>query len=151
MEGFFLLLYDYFRKRRVFFFGIIIAFLAVVAFIASRIRFEEDITRMISASGSKQSIIKAVEQSGILDRIVINIGPADTMSVPRPEEIIAVASELADSLSSGSFATFVRSVTFRTPDNIIDYAFDVVNRNLPVFLDGNDPGKHRRTHYTFEN
>jgi uncharacterized protein len=125
-------------KGRVFFFAIIVAFLAVVAFLASRIRFEEDITRMISGSGSKQSLIKAVEQSGILDRIVFNIGPADTMAIPGPEEIIAVASELADSLSSASFDPFVRSVTFRTPDNIIDHAFDVVNRNLPVFLDGHD-------------
>jgi uncharacterized protein len=138
MEGFFLLLYDYFRKKRVLFFGIIFAFLAFAAFLASRIRFEEDITRMISASGNKQSIIKAVEQSGILDRIVINIGTADTMNIPRPEEIIAVAAELADSLQSGSFAPFVRTVTFRTPDNIIDYAFDLVNRNLPVFLEDQD-------------
>jgi|WetSurMetagenome_2_1015567.scaffolds.fasta_scaffold00024_41 uncharacterized protein len=154
MEGFFVLLYEFFRKKRILLFSIIILVLFVAVYLASRLRFEEDITKMISGVDKEADITKILEQSRILDRIVVNVFLADSAATPEPDKLISVGEKLADTIESSIFQPYISSITFRVSENIIDDIFDIVFRNLPVFLEEGDyatlenlitPGKVRES------
>lgn len=138
MEGFFLFIYNFFRNKRFLFFGIVCLILAIAVYLTSKLRFEEDITKMISSSGKQAEVMKAVEQSGILDRIIVNITPADSSVVPNQAEMLDIADRLADTLMTSTFTPYVRSLTFRIAEDAIESSFDIINRNLPLFLEKND-------------
>lgn len=138
MEGFFLLLYNFFRNKRFLFFGIVILFLATAGYLTSKLRFEEDITKMISSAGKQAEVLKAVEQSGILDRIIVNITPSDSTVEAEQSDMIDIAEKLADTLQTSVFRPYVRSLTFRIPEDAIESSFDIINRNLPIFLEKDD-------------
>jgi hypothetical protein len=93
---------------------------------------------MISGVESEGDITQIIEQSKILDRIVINISLADTSASPETEELVRYAQKLADSLAGPLFEPYISSITFRVSENIVDDIFDIVCRNLPVFLEESD-------------
>ncbi len=138
MGGFFLLMYEYFRKRRILFFSVITVIVLAAAFLASRLKFEEDITKMISGVENKADVTRIIEQSKILDRIVVNISIADTSAAADPEELIRNAERLADTLQSPLFQPYISNITFRVSENIVDDLFTIVCRNFPVFLEESD-------------
>jgi 1-acyl-sn-glycerol-3-phosphate acyltransferase len=138
MEGIFLLLYNFFRNKRILFFSIIVIFGLIAIFLASRLSFEEDITKMISGVDKKNEITKIIEQSGILDRIIINFSLAVATESPVPMELIKYASKLADTLQSPEFQPYVSGITFRISESAMEDVFDIVYRNLPVFLTERD-------------
>ncbi len=138
MEGFFLFLYDYFKSRRIVFFLIILAILLTAIFFASRIQFEEDIAKMISGVDRKSEITSILNQSGFLDKIIINISITDTTSMPDPEKLILYGSKLYDSLQASGFKSYIKEITFRIPENIMEEVFGIVYRNLPIFLEEKD-------------
>ena len=71
MEALFLFLYRVFKKRRIRLFLLVMLVMGVAAYLASRMRLEEDITRMISGGGSPGITGRVVEQSKFLDKIII--------------------------------------------------------------------------------
>ena len=138
MEGFFLLLYDFFRNKRFLFFSIIVIILLAAGFLVSRLRFEEDITKMISGADKQAEITRIIEQSKILDRIIINISLSDTSEAADPERLIAAGEALHDTLTSPLFGKYLSNITFRVSGNVMDDIFSIVTGNLPVFLEEED-------------
>ena len=62
MEALFLFLYRAFKKHRIRLFLLVLLIAAVATFLASRIKLEEDITKMISGGGSNGIMGQVVEQ-----------------------------------------------------------------------------------------
>jgi uncharacterized protein len=138
MEGLFLMLYDFFKNKRILFFAIVLTVGLMALFLASRIRFEEDITKMISGADNKAEITQAIEKSGFLEKIIITVSMADTAQPPDPERLKNQAAKLADTLQSRTFQPYVKGITFRISPTVIEDVFDIVYRNLPVFLEERD-------------
>jgi 1-acyl-sn-glycerol-3-phosphate acyltransferase len=138
MEGFFLILYDFFKNKRLLFFSLIILILAIAAILASKLRFEEDISKMISGSESSANVTRIIEGSGLLDRIVLNLSLSDTTAAPDPEQLAGYAEILNDSLSTPAFKSLLSGITFRVSENIADDIINIAGRNLPLFLEESD-------------
>lgn len=138
METIFLLIYRFFKKRRLRLFFLILLLTAAGVYLASRIRFEEDITRMISGVSSEGAINQAVEHSKFLDKIIITISASDTAMRPEVDELIAVGDRLADSLHSPVFSPYVKALTYKVADTVIETMFNIVYENLPLFLENSD-------------
>jgi predicted exporter len=138
MEALFLFLYRLFKKRRLSLFILVLLATALAAFLASRIRLEEDITKMISGGGSPGIMRQVVEQSKFLDKVIVTVSAADTTSALTPEELINIGDQLADTLLSDSFRPFVKGLTYKVSDTIAETLFNIVYGNLPVFLDETD-------------
>jgi 1-acyl-sn-glycerol-3-phosphate acyltransferase len=138
MKGLFLLLYDFFKDKRILFFAIVLTAGLIALILASRIRFEEDITKMISGGENKAEITQVIEQSGFLDKIIVLVSLADTAQPPDPEKLINQAAKLADTLQSKAFQQYVKAITFRISGSVMEDVFDIVYRNLPVFLEEKD-------------
>ena len=138
MEGLFLFLYGFFKNKRILFFVLVLTVGLIALFLASRISFEEDITKMISGADNKAKITQAIEKSGFLEKIIITVSMADTALPPDPERLIHQAAKLADTLQSKTFRPYVRGITFRISPTAIEDVLDIVYRNLPVFLEEKD-------------
>lgn len=138
METIFLLLYRFFEKRRLRLFFLMLLITASAVFLASRISFEEDITRMISGGSSQGTINQAVEHSKFLDKIIVTISASDSAMQPEVDELIAIGDQLADSLHSPVFSPFVKALTYKVADTVIETMFNMVYENLPLFLEDSD-------------
>ena len=138
MDTFFLYLYKTFRKRRLRLFILVTMVMGLAAFLASRIRLEEDIGRMISGNGGQALVNQVVEHSGFLDKIIVTISSADTSHPLTPEELIQVGDQFADTLHLDSWAPFVKALTYKISDTIAESLFQLVYQNLPLFLEERD-------------
>ncbi|MBN1157758.1 MAG: 1-acyl-sn-glycerol-3-phosphate acyltransferase [Bacteroidales bacterium] len=138
MDGVFLFLYSLFRKKRRLLFAILVLLTALAAFLASKIRFEEDITKMIYGGEGDDIVKQVVEQSKFLDKIIINVRSEDTINPPETSEIIKTADRLNDSLRSKAFEPYVAGLTYEIPDTMTRELFDIVYSGLPVFLEDPD-------------
>lgn len=138
MEHLFLFLYDYFRSRRFLFFTIVAVILLTSVFFTSRIRFEEDIAKMISGVDRKTEISAILTQSKFLDKIIITVSPSDTSSSITPEKLIMYGSKLHEALQSREFSQYIKDITFRIPENVMEDVIAIVQRNLPLFLEEED-------------
>ncbi|MBN2480145.1 MAG: 1-acyl-sn-glycerol-3-phosphate acyltransferase [Bacteroidales bacterium] len=138
MDGIFLFLYNIFRKKRRILFTIIVLLTALAAFLASKIRFEEDITKMIYGGRDDDVVVQVIGQSKFLDKIIINVRSEDTLNSPATAEIIRYADRLADTLQSEAFEPYVSYLTYEIPDTLTRELFDIVYSGLPVFLEETD-------------
>jgi hypothetical protein len=153
MEAIFLFIYRYFNKRRAWLLALVLIITGAAAYLASRITFEEDISRMISGGSADNAMTKAVEQAKFLEKIVITISSADTGYHAGPDELIVYGNMLA-TLQDSVFMPYVKSVTYQVSDTVVEDLFSAVYADLPIFLEQQDyrhidslisPGKIRQS------
>lgn len=136
MESFFLSVYNIFKNKKILFFSIVLISVVALAFLASKIKLEEDISKSVSFENDKAALI--LNQSSITNKIILNIYNTDTLKEPDPDKLIAFADELVDSLQEINFRKFIRQATFKINN---DYMEDVMNffyENLPIFITEKD-------------
>ncbi len=83
MSRLFLYIYDYFEKHRVAFFAILFSLVAVLAVMASQVRFQENITNFFNSSSEEKN--STFENLAVKDKIIVLISGED------PDEIISSA------------------------------------------------------------
>jgi hypothetical protein len=136
MTRFFLFLFNYFRNKRILFFTIFIIAGFVAFFLASKITFEEDITK--SLSGENEKISEILKQSKFTNQVILNIFSRDSLNSANPEQLVSFSDDLVDSLQNKNFSRFTTRTAYKMNDSLLE---DVINSfyiNLPIFLDGDD-------------
>lgn len=105
-------------------------FLCIFGFLASRISFEEDITKLIPKSERSDDTAKVLGQLNFADKITVifNVGKDGSA-----EDLTEMATVFLDSLKSCD--NYVNSVQGKVDDENIQQTFDFVYNNLPLFLD----------------
>src|SRR5690554_3117257 len=87
----------------------LILFLALfgLIFLVSKIRFKEDISKLIPMSEDAQELAKVLKTVNFTDKIIVNIHRSDSANI---EDLTAYASEIIDSLNanSGNYITSIR-------------------------------------------
>jgi 1-acyl-sn-glycerol-3-phosphate acyltransferase len=138
MEAVFLYLYKVFKRRRLRLFILVTLLTAFAAYLASRIRLEEDIAKMISGNAAPGMMSQVVEQSKFLEKIIVSISSPDTANPMTPEELIGVGDRMADTLQSSTFTPFIKGLTYKVSDTVVEALFNIVYENLPLFLEDKD-------------
>lgn len=113
--------------------GMALAFLLVFGFFASRIKFEEDITRLIPKNERTDEAAKVLQQLNFTDKITVIINAKKGAS---PDDLTQTATVFLDSLES--CREYINGVQGRVDDENIQEAFDFVYGNLPLFLNEAD-------------
>lgn len=134
LASFFYSIYRYLQTRRAAFFVAIPLIFVLLAYWASRIRFEEDITKLIPASNDATRIDEVLRSAKFSDKTIINIAALS-------EGDVAVLQEYADTLAvmlEQEAAPYIQRLQVRLAEDQLFGLMDVVYRNLPLFLDGND-------------
>lgn len=108
-------------------------FLLVFGFFASKIRFEEDITRIIPKNENADVATKVIKQLNFSDKITVIIEKDKNGSI---DDLTETATNFIDSLKSCE--SYIKNIQGKVEDDNIQQTFDFVYQNLPYFLDEKD-------------
>jgi hypothetical protein len=116
--------------------SIVCALLLVSAlgFFASKIQFEEDISKLIPSNSKTQNIQRILKSVNFTDKIIVNIQRTEEGSV---DDLIKYASDFLDSVDKNA-AVYIKDIQGKVEDESIETTLDLLYQNAPLFLDAAD-------------
>ena len=134
MDFFFVTIYNYLTKNKIKSFGIILSFLLVLFFFASRISFQENITQLIPSNSESDITSKVLKQVNFADKITILIKKDKIGTV---DDLTSCANNYINSIKLDC-KPYVSKIQGKLDEKNIQETFDFVYENLPLFLDEKD-------------
>ncbi|MFP9115976.1 MMPL family transporter [Flavobacterium sp. RHBU_3] len=134
MHKFFIAIHFFVNRNRALSVAMALAILVFFGFFASKISFEEDITRLIPKSERSDEATKVLRQLNFADKITVIISAKKGVD---PQELTAVANAFNDSLQN-SCSKYINGLQGKVDDEAIQETFDFVYNNAPLFLDEAD-------------
>jgi uncharacterized protein len=138
MSTFFLFFYDLFSKRRLLFFLLLGATIGLIIYTALKIKLSEDISKVLPRNEKVDQYLQVVNQSAFADELVIYIGPANPADSVPPEQLMAIASIVADSVRANMVPALVANLRDQADESMVSGVWDDVHANLPIYLDDED-------------
>ena len=132
----FLYIYDYFAKNRVVFFTVFIALFIVTAYFASRIRPEEDISKILPKDRQTEKLNDLLQNAKFADKLVVMISLKDS-SKSSPASLADFSDTFTERLLN-QYGAFVREVRNQVSDSLAPQLMQLMQDHLPVFLDAED-------------
>ncbi len=133
MHNFFIKVHYFVQKNKLLSLAIAFLFLIVFGFFASKIRFEEDITRIIPKNENANITAKVIKQLNFSDKITVIIEKDKNGSI---DDLTETATNFIDSLKPCE--PYIKNIQGKVDDENIQQTFDFVYQNLPYFLDEKD-------------
>src|SRR4051812_14336789 len=115
MEQPFLFLYRFFNRNKPIFW---ITFLTVTILLlagASRVKLEEDITKFFPDDERVEKLNYIFKYSKLSERLVAMVSVADSATTPDPDQLVAYAESLADSINR-KLSTHLSGINVRVDD-----------------------------------
>lgn len=112
--------------------GVLIV-LGMLGYWASRISFEEDISKLIPSGEDSQQINKVLQNTNFADKTIINVSAKDTAHLA---ELQNYADELDSLLQKDS--AYIGKIQSRFEDDQMFELLDFVSAHLPLYLDNSD-------------
>ncbi|MFA7686977.1 MAG: 1-acyl-sn-glycerol-3-phosphate acyltransferase [Moheibacter sp.] len=133
MIALFLRIYRYFSKRKPQFYALLIVVFSILIYGASRIGFEEDISKLIPSGEDSEQITQVLRNTNFADKIILNISSEKTGNT---EQLRNYADEISDSLANHS--AYLKNIRSKFEDEQIFELFDFVSIHLPLYLNESD-------------
>ncbi|WDF68481.1 1-acyl-sn-glycerol-3-phosphate acyltransferase [Sphingobacterium oryzagri] len=130
MEALFYHIYCLVQRRKIFFLAVALLFLATCTWIASKIRFEEDITQVIPVNEDPDELTRALKQVNFADKITVRFTKEASGNTAL---LVDMASQFVDSLASDSL--YVRAISGKIDQEAMEQTYDFVYQHLPLVLD----------------
>ncbi|MCG2460164.1 MMPL family transporter [Flavobacteriaceae bacterium F89] len=137
MGNWFYGLYGFIQKNRgwsLFAFTTLVAFLAFLAF---KIQFQEDISKLIPTNDRSSRVQQVLKSVNFTDKIIVHITQKPQGSV---DDLTQYAVQFLDSLNHGS-SKYIKDIQGKVSDTTIGSTLDFIYNNLPLFLDRSDYGQ----------
>lgn len=136
MEKLFAGIYHYFKKRKWQLYLLFSVFILGAAFFALRLKFEEDITKILPRDKKIDKLNYVFQHAKFMDKLVVMISLKDTtQSVP--DSLIAFGDAFTEQLQE-KCAPYISGISYKVDDDIVMELFDVINAHLPVYLTMDD-------------
>lgn len=137
MEKIFTSIYGFFEKRRAVFFTCFVLAFLLVGFLASRVKFEEDISKILPKDKKIEKLNEVFQQSRFMDKLVVMVTLADEKATAQPDLLVMYADSLSARVQQ-QLSPYVRKVNGRVDDELTMELFGTISDNLPVFLTEQD-------------
>ncbi|NQV01541.1 MAG: methyltransferase domain-containing protein [Bacteroidia bacterium] len=138
MAVFFITIYRFFQQYRWVFRLFLLGSAASLIFFASRIKLEEDISRITSKSDSLSKDEYVIRNFKFAEKLILHIRQSDSTQPPKTQLLINVANAIYDSLTTRLDSTYIRNIFLRTDEIQIETALTVLSNHLPLFLEEAD-------------
>ena len=133
MTGFFLRIYDFLEKRRGLTIALALTLTVVFAFLASRVRYEEDISKFLPRDGESRKYQEVYQQFAAQNRVAVVFSAAnDSINV---ETLQTAMQQYGDLLSESDM---VENLSVTVDETQIFDLMDAVYAHLPYLLDDED-------------
>jgi 1-acyl-sn-glycerol-3-phosphate acyltransferase len=130
-------IYRILKKRRVLFFLLLLGIIGFSTFFASKIKLEEDITKMMPTDAKVERLNTIFKNSKFLDKIVVTVSLADTSAEAAPEKLMEYTDSLVNSLQKVD-TSLIKDITCKVNDDVMYDVYNTFIDNLPVFLEEKD-------------
>ncbi len=134
MLVFFISIYRFFHNHRCFFFLFLAILLGFILLFASKIRLEENITRLTSGKDSLSRYEYVIRNFKFADKLLVLLSLKDTTEEANPEYLVSIAGTLRDSLLSRLDSTYIRQVLLQFNDSLFQIALSIIDQHFPLFL-----------------
>ncbi len=134
MEKFFVSLYRFFEKRRALLFALMIASTLLFAYFGLKVRYEENIAKLLPQTDAATESGLAFENLRVKDKIFIQITGKDNRLAP--EELETLSSEFVESLLEKDSSThYIDHILYRLDDDLMINGLDYALTHVPSFVD----------------
>ena len=133
----FIYTYKLLKKNRLLFFVVLAAALSFVGFYASKIHFEEDITKMMPNDAKTERLNSILKNSKFLDRLVVTVSLADSLREPEPVTLMETSDSIIYKLKSVD-TSLIKDITYKVNDDVMFNLYNTFLENLPIFLEEYD-------------
>lgn len=135
MEKIFTAVYTYFKANKVVFYGLLLSILVLLGLGASRLKIEEDVTKMMPNAGKASEILHTLQDSKLSEKVVFLIhAKNETVSA----ETLTASADYLNERFGDSLQQFVQHVKCKTNDEEFLKLYALIQRNAPVFLEEKD-------------
>ena len=138
MGTLFLSIYKLVNKNKIFAIVLLFIMLGVSGFYISKLKFVEDITKVLPESETIDQMNFVFNNSKFMDKVVFNISINDTTAEPNPDELIKFTKTFTDSLNVKFDSTCIESIRTEVDQQAMMTIYDTLYNNLPLFLNDND-------------
>jgi 1-acyl-sn-glycerol-3-phosphate acyltransferase len=138
MSIFFTFIYRFLKQRKPFFILLLLLSLGFCAYFAPRIKFEEDITKMMPTDAKVERLNKIFKNSKFLDRLVVTVSAADSNHTVSPEELIVYTDSLISGMEKLQPRGLIKDITGKVSDDMMYSVYNTFLNNLPLFLESTD-------------
>ncbi len=136
MEKILLGIYQFYSKRKVVLYGSFVFLLAFFAWFASRVKFEEDISRILPNDKKIEKLNEVFQNSRFMDKLAITISFTDSASTDT-DSLVAYADTLVSGIRD-HLSPFVRKINDKVDDEASMELFGTITDHLPVYLEKED-------------
>ncbi len=133
-------LYRYFSKNPLIFYSVFFISLAVTVNFALRVKFEEDISRILPADEKVEKLTRVFNNSKFADRLVVTVSMKDTTSEGNPDSLVLYAGAFSDAVRA-QLGEYIGSLQDKVDDEKTIQLIDAVSEHLPLYLDETDYDK----------
>lgn len=132
MTNLFISAYRYFKKRKLPFFSVAFLLFLLLGYWASRMNFEEDISKLIPSNENSETINRVLKNVNFADKIIINVSSGKENN---STFLQAYADSLQSELSSNQN---IEKLQAKFEDDKMVDLLDFVSVHLPFYLDETD-------------
>lgn len=132
---FFIKTYNILKNKKLLSIVTFLFLVSLLGFLASKIGFEEDITKLIPTSKETKITNKILNQVNFADKIIVYTEASKKASI---NDLTAYASTFITELKNEELSPFIKEIQGEIKDDEIDITLDFIYNNLPLFLNIND-------------
>ena len=136
MEKTLIRIYSYFAKNRSVFYIIFGTAFLFLAFFGLRVKFEEDISKIIPKDKKIEKLNEIFQNSKFIDRLVIMVSLKDT-TAENPDSLAAFADEFVAHVQ-GKLTPYIKKANFKVDDGLVLQLFETIHQHLPIYLNEKD-------------
>lgn len=136
MGSFFADIFEYFSRRKLLFWVLVIAGTGIFAGGLLRLNFVEDITQILPSDPKLKAINDALQEVRFTDKIMVAVTANDT-SAGTQQKITTAADAFASRLETLK-STYISELAYTIDEEQMLYYFDLFYEHLPLYLDSAD-------------
>ncbi|MCX6285765.1 MAG: 1-acyl-sn-glycerol-3-phosphate acyltransferase [Bacteroidetes bacterium] len=138
MTFFLIHIYRFFHLHKCFFYLFLALLSGFILLFASKIRLEENITRLTSGKDSLNRYEYVIRNFKFADKLIVHLSLKDTNAEANPEYLFSIGEALRDSLLSKLDTAYIRQVFLQFNDSLFQIASGIIDQHLPLFLTDTD-------------
>ncbi|WP_179345202.1 MMPL family transporter [Winogradskyella ursingii] len=134
MDRLFHSIYNFINQRHSVFALVLFVVFGLLIWSASKIKFEEDISKLIPLNSENTELQKVLNTTKFADKIIVNV---NLKAEGNFSDLTNYATDLTDSLSQ-NFSEYISKIQGKVEDDDALSTIDFVYNNIPLFLDVED-------------
>jgi hypothetical protein len=137
MSIFFISIYNFFEKRRPALFILFISLLLLFAWFSSRLKFEEDIAKILPSDKKIEKLNEVFQSSKFIDKLVV-YGIIKRYNGRRCSDSLVAYSDLFVKEIKDELGPFISKINDKVDDGLALELYGTISDHLPIYLDEKD-------------